>query len=154
MTMPEEAVFWAALADDPADEPARLAFADWLEERADPRAGWLRDPELAAFMRPGSADPTLALIEALQSEDHETWWPPIALLGRVGAPAVPALLARLDGLENLRIREPREDEQDDEENRKRPEHQPGVRREQPRPVLRCFLGRERERGENRRGESS
>ena len=35
---PEEAAFQAALDKDPADKNARLAFADWLRDRDDPRA--------------------------------------------------------------------------------------------------------------------
>jgi uncharacterized protein (TIGR02996 family) len=34
--------FVAALAEDPADEALRLIYADWLEERDDPRAEYLR----------------------------------------------------------------------------------------------------------------
>ena len=35
---PEEAAFQAALDAHPADHTTRLVFADWLQERGDPRA--------------------------------------------------------------------------------------------------------------------
>src|SRR5262245_16869307 len=38
----EEAAFLRAILDDPDDEAARLVCADWLEERGDRRAAWLR----------------------------------------------------------------------------------------------------------------
>jgi uncharacterized protein (TIGR02996 family) len=40
--MATEQGFVQALADDPDDDTTRLVFADWLEERGDPRAAWLR----------------------------------------------------------------------------------------------------------------
>ena len=35
---PDEVAFQAALDADPADQVTRLAFADWLQDRDDPRA--------------------------------------------------------------------------------------------------------------------
>jgi uncharacterized protein (TIGR02996 family) len=40
--MNDEAGFRLALEDDPADDATRLAYADWLEERGDTRAEYLR----------------------------------------------------------------------------------------------------------------
>ena len=39
--MTDEA-FLSAIDDAPRDALARLAYADWLEERGDPRSEWLR----------------------------------------------------------------------------------------------------------------
>src|SRR4051794_19797957 len=94
MSASEEAAFWAALAAEPGDDTARLAFADWLEEHSDPRSHWMRDAELARYMRVGSADPLASLLEALDDEHYDVWNPAVELFGRVGAAAVPALLAR------------------------------------------------------------
>lgn len=94
MSATEEAAFWAALAADPADDTARLAFIDWLDERSDPRARWLRDADLARYMRPGASDPIPGLFEALDSEDYGVWDPATELFGRIGPSVVPALLAR------------------------------------------------------------
>jgi uncharacterized protein (TIGR02996 family) len=47
--------FLAAVLSAPADEPTRLAYADWLDRRADPRGRYLR-AEADAF-RPGAARP-------------------------------------------------------------------------------------------------
>jgi uncharacterized protein (TIGR02996 family) len=40
--MNEESAFLRAIAEDPNDEGTRLVFADWLEERGDPRAEFIR----------------------------------------------------------------------------------------------------------------
>jgi uncharacterized protein (TIGR02996 family) len=39
---PDEAAFLKAITDSPADETARLVYADWLAERDDPRAAFAR----------------------------------------------------------------------------------------------------------------
>ncbi len=39
---PDEAGFLSAITDNPADETARLAYADWLADRDDPRAAFAR----------------------------------------------------------------------------------------------------------------
>jgi uncharacterized protein (TIGR02996 family) len=38
----EDEAFLTAIRDSPGDETLRLVYADWLEERADPRAAYLR----------------------------------------------------------------------------------------------------------------
>ena len=38
----EAVAFLAAICDEPADDAIRLAFADWLEERGDPRGEFIR----------------------------------------------------------------------------------------------------------------
>jgi uncharacterized protein (TIGR02996 family) len=49
--MPDAAGFLRALLDDPDDPSVRLIFADWLDERGDPRGEWLRlQTELAAWV--------------------------------------------------------------------------------------------------------
>lgn len=40
--MEDEAAFLRAIADQPEDDAPRLVYADWLEERNDPRAEYLR----------------------------------------------------------------------------------------------------------------
>jgi uncharacterized protein (TIGR02996 family) len=40
--MDEEAAFTAAILAAPRDDAPRLVFADWLDERGDPRGEWLR----------------------------------------------------------------------------------------------------------------
>src|SRR5437588_3706822 len=39
---PEEMAFRQAIIDNPDDDTRRLIFADWLEERGDPRAEFIR----------------------------------------------------------------------------------------------------------------
>ena len=40
--MTDEAAFLEAIHQSPKDETLRLVYADWLEERGDPRAAYLR----------------------------------------------------------------------------------------------------------------
>src|SRR5262245_35872343 len=56
--MHDESGFLRALLDDPDDRAARLIFADWLDERGDPRGAFLRlQTELAAWV-PGLKERT------------------------------------------------------------------------------------------------
>ena len=63
--MSDEASFLAALEQNPEDETTRLVFADWLEERGDPRAEWLRDADLYRWAGPTLKDPVPEMIKAL-----------------------------------------------------------------------------------------
>ena len=67
--MGDEAAFVARLLADPADDAARLVFADWLADRADPRADWVRDPDLCPFALGGGElrDPLPGLLAELGS---------------------------------------------------------------------------------------
>src|SRR4051812_8960580 len=59
--MPEEQAFLAALAADPADDVTRLVYADWLDERGDPRGSYLRaEVRLAALTED---DPSFAALD-------------------------------------------------------------------------------------------
>ena len=40
--MSEEAAFLTAIAANPEDDTARLVYADWLQDRSDPRAEYVR----------------------------------------------------------------------------------------------------------------
>src|SRR5262245_19014693 len=86
----DESAFLAAI--QAGDDTARLAFADWLEERGDQRGRWVRDPEIWPFMAPDASDPLPRLLApAGEALPGRNW----ALLARLGAPAVPALVAFL-----------------------------------------------------------
>src|SRR5262245_26584807 len=68
--MTTEEDFLRAILDDINDAPRRLVFADWLEERGDPRAEWLRiDCELA---RPGLGDDHRPALEARKQQLWES----------------------------------------------------------------------------------
>src|SRR5262245_12345639 len=62
--MKNEAAFLKAIAA--GDDTARLAFADWLEERGDERAPWVRDPAIFRWMGPRAENPVPALMKALR----------------------------------------------------------------------------------------
>jgi uncharacterized protein (TIGR02996 family) len=88
--MNEEAGFLKALAEGPGDESARLAFADWLEERGDPRALWARDTDLFPFTKAMRQDPLPGLVAALGEKG--TWETVLRGLVKLGEPVVPSLL--------------------------------------------------------------
>src|SRR5215468_7219690 len=88
--MHEEAAFLSAITA--GDEVARLAFADWLEERGDPRAGWVRDERVFEYMLPDGRDPLPAMLVAARDEDWRKAQRAREALAQVGAAAVPALL--------------------------------------------------------------
>ncbi len=88
--MSEESAFLKAIAADPKDDTARLAFADWLQDRDDPRAPWVRDRELWQFMKPDAKDPTATLIARVRRG-----WSGSHLLTRLGPSVIPHLLEEL-----------------------------------------------------------
>lgn len=50
--MNEDAAFIRAIREQPDDETARLVYADWLDERSDPRAEYLRAEATWVALRP------------------------------------------------------------------------------------------------------
>jgi uncharacterized protein (TIGR02996 family) len=93
LAMREEAILLKAIAD--GDDTARLAYADWLDERGDPRAAWARNLQVWRWMAPDAHDPIPGLIEALRGDDWPRRQNACAALSVVAAPAVPALLGLL-----------------------------------------------------------
>src|SRR5262249_10557614 len=91
--MNDEAAFVAAIAAAPADEALKLVFADWLEERDDPRAGWLRDRVVRPWMGPTVQSPVPALIEALTNDRRVL--DARRACARLGEPVVPGLVELL-----------------------------------------------------------
>jgi uncharacterized protein (TIGR02996 family) len=63
---PDEAAFLAAIAAAPDDALPRLVFSDWLEERNDPRAAWVRDADIWEWMKPDAHDPVPGILRTLQ----------------------------------------------------------------------------------------
>jgi uncharacterized protein (TIGR02996 family) len=77
--MDEEADFLRAIAARPADDAPRLVYADWLEERDDPRAKFVRrEFALTIFCREPNHDKVLtnALRQQLriQRKEFDWWW--------------------------------------------------------------------------------
>jgi uncharacterized protein (TIGR02996 family) len=83
---PEVEGFRAALRDDP--EVARLVFADWLEDHGDPRAAWLRDPDIWPWMAPDAHDPVPRLLEELGMGDHSHRKRARVALAKIGSEAI------------------------------------------------------------------
>lgn len=49
--MSEDEAFIRAIVDNPGDDTARLVYADWLDERNDPRGPYLRAEHTADINR-------------------------------------------------------------------------------------------------------
>lgn len=91
--MDHEAAFLSAIRAAPGDATTRLVFADWLEERGDPRAAWVRDDAIWEWMAPDATHPVprlLAAAPAIRLSTPPARRPDPALLARVGS-----VLARL-----------------------------------------------------------
>jgi uncharacterized protein (TIGR02996 family) len=63
---PDELAFLAKIADHPDYPLPRLVFADWLEERGDRRAAWVRDDAIWEWMKPDAHDPIPGILAALR----------------------------------------------------------------------------------------
>src|SRR5262249_53667343 len=92
--MSEEAAFLSAIAA--GDDVARLAYADWLEERGDPKAAWVRDRALCTWMMPDGRCPIAPLIEAAADENNNVKEFARCLLPRLGAAVIPHLMERIE----------------------------------------------------------
>jgi uncharacterized protein (TIGR02996 family) len=92
--MREEVAFQFAIAL--GDDTARLAYADWLEEKGDPRAAWVRDPTIWRWMAPDAHDPVPPLLEALTGHSFEEREVAAELLPRLraGPEAILAVMLR------------------------------------------------------------
>jgi uncharacterized protein (TIGR02996 family) len=79
--MKDEAAFLKALRENPADDTTRLVYADWLDERGDPRAEFIR-------LRQQHAELTARINEL--SEQFDPAW-----LAAVGGPELKSQELRL-----------------------------------------------------------
>src|SRR5262245_29703782 len=91
--MNTEAEFVAAIAANPYDDLLRGAFADWLEERGDRRAPWVRSHHVLEWMRPNFEDPIPKLIASLKRRKRVIAVRDAA--GAIGAAIVPDLVGLL-----------------------------------------------------------
>src|SRR2546430_17578585 len=76
---PEEAAFLDRVCADPDDDAPRLIFADWLDERGDPRGEFI--PVQVALAQLSAGDrrrgPLLDREAALLARHHKTWSDPL-----------------------------------------------------------------------------
>jgi uncharacterized protein (TIGR02996 family) len=80
MSLPaDDATFVAAILESPRSEAALLVYADWLEDRADPRAAYLRNQ--IEFRRAPTEEVRRRLIE-MYPHEHLAW---TAMLEQAGA---------------------------------------------------------------------
>lgn len=91
--MNEEAGFVAALAADPSDQTAALVFADWLDERGDPRGPMMRVADIRKWMAPTYANPLPKLAAAVVSGKGVA--EASKRLARIGEASVPVLVPLL-----------------------------------------------------------
>ena len=75
MPMTEEAAFLTAVCERPDDDAPRLIFADWLEERGDPRGEFIRVQCILSRMAEGDKRrPALRGRERELLELHREEW--------------------------------------------------------------------------------
>jgi uncharacterized protein (TIGR02996 family) len=91
--MNEEAGFVAALAADPSDQTAALVFADWLDERSDPRGPMMRVADIRGWMHPTYENPLPKLAAAIISGKGVS--EASKRLARIGEASVPVLVPLL-----------------------------------------------------------
>jgi uncharacterized protein (TIGR02996 family) len=91
--MTDEASFLAAIAESPEDTNLPLIFADWLDDRGDPRGQWIRDYRVRHWMGPKLQDPVPKLLEALTKGRRVMAVRRTA--GVIGEPIVPGLVELL-----------------------------------------------------------
>ena len=91
--MNDEQAMLAAYAAHYPDAAHREVLADWLEERGDARAAWLRDPDIGPWMGPDLTDPIARLIKVLPTQEATA----TRVLVKLGQAAVPALYGALVG---------------------------------------------------------
>jgi uncharacterized protein (TIGR02996 family) len=90
----EEAGFWNAIAEAPQDEVTRLVFADWLEERDDPRGPLLRERRYWQHLTQECRDPVRVILGILDASPTHADKPLRQAAALAGAPLVPGLLER------------------------------------------------------------
>ncbi len=66
--MNDEAALIAAIAAAPDDRHLPLVFADWLDDRGDPRGAWIRHPAVSLWMPPNYENPIPKLLAALAAD--------------------------------------------------------------------------------------
>src|SRR2546429_5990330 len=89
-----EAGFWNAIAEAPEDEVPRLIFADWLEERNDPRGPLLRERQYWRHLNADCRDPVQVVLGVLDARPTGPSKGLLQAAAMVGAPLVPGLLER------------------------------------------------------------
>ncbi len=90
----EEAGFWSAIEEAPQDEVPRLIFADWLEERNDPRGPLLRERPYWRHLSAACRDPVQVVLGILDAWPTHPGQRLLQAAALVGAPLVPGLLER------------------------------------------------------------
>ncbi len=91
--MNDEAGFLEAIAAHRDDETHLLVFADWLEDRGDPRGQWIRNRRVRQWMGPNFESPVPALLAQLAKKRGVMEIRRVVRV--VGAPIVPGLVALL-----------------------------------------------------------
>src|SRR5438552_4028733 len=90
----EEAGLWSAIAEAPEDEAPRLIFADWLEERNDPRGPLLRERRYWPHLNADCRDPVQVVLGILDAGPTHPSKGLLQAAAMVGAPLAPGLLKR------------------------------------------------------------
>ncbi len=91
--MNDEAALIAAIAAAPDDRHLPLVFADWLDDRGDPRGAWIRHPAVSLWMPPNYENPIPKLLAALAADKRVIDVRRAAEV--IGEPIVPGLIELL-----------------------------------------------------------
>ena len=91
--MNDEAAFIAAIAAAPEEQHLPLVFADWLDDRGDPRGAWIRHHAVRPWMPPTYENPAPKLLAALTADKRVLDVRRAA--EAIGEPIVPGLIELL-----------------------------------------------------------
>jgi uncharacterized protein (TIGR02996 family) len=81
--MTEDAAFIRAVREHPDDETTRLVYADWLDDRADPRAGYLRAEAAWVLLQPSDEQyrPLYRRVSQLAALIDPAWFAEVSRMG-------------------------------------------------------------------------
>jgi uncharacterized protein (TIGR02996 family) len=83
--MTEDETFVRAIRANPDDETARLAYADWLDDRADPRAAYLRAEAAWVALQPADEQyrPLFRRVSQLAAALDPEWFADVSRMGHI-----------------------------------------------------------------------
>src|SRR4051794_24483768 len=83
MPMTEDAAFIRAIRERPDDETARLVYADWLDDRSDPRAEYLRAEAAWVALQPSDEQyrPLYRRVSQLAAQLDPEWFAAVSRMG-------------------------------------------------------------------------
>src|SRR5688572_16644548 len=83
--MNEDAAFTRAIRERPDDETTRLVYADWLDDRSDPRAEYLRAEAAWVALQPSDEEyrPLYRRVSQLAAQLDPEWFAAVSRMGHL-----------------------------------------------------------------------